>query len=158
MILVTVGTQGAFDRLVDTVDAWAAERGRADVIAQIGPAEREPRHIEWVRNFTPAEFAARLEAASVVVSHAGMGTILTCLKVGKPLLILPRRASLGEQRNEHQLATTKRFAELGAVTPAWDEVELRARLDQVGDLAASARIRPHASDQLIERLRGFFAS
>ena len=35
MIFVTVGAQLPFDRLVDTVDAWAGRKGDTEVLAQI---------------------------------------------------------------------------------------------------------------------------
>ena len=35
MILVTVGSQEPFDRLIIAVDEWAASSGRSDVFAQI---------------------------------------------------------------------------------------------------------------------------
>ena len=70
-------------------------------------------------------------AADAIVAHAGMGTILTALELGKPLLVLPRRASLGEHRNEHQLATARRFADTGRLAVAFDESELAQRLDEL---------------------------
>ncbi len=60
-----------------------------------------------------------MQAATAIVAHAGMGTILTALEMGKPLLVMPRRAALGEHRNDHQLATASRFAELGRVKVAF---------------------------------------
>jgi acetyl-CoA carboxylase carboxyltransferase component len=68
---------------------------------------------------------------------------------------MPRRASLGEQRNEHQLATARRLSELGKVNVAMDEVELRARLDRLGDLRAREKIGAYADAGLIGALREF---
>lgn len=155
MILVTVGTQGAFDRMIETVDAWAGEAQRTDVFAQVGPTRNAPEHMEWVRALDPAEFASKLEHAEAVIAHAGMGTILSALTLEKPILVMPRRADRGEQRNDHQLATLERLASLGAVTPAWDEAELRARLDEIDELVAASAITCHASDPLLERVRRF---
>ena len=42
MILVTVGTDLPFDRMVRVVDDWAGETGRRDVFAQIGEGGWEP--------------------------------------------------------------------------------------------------------------------
>ena len=95
----------AFDRLVEAVDRWAAERGRTDIFAQIGPSEMRPEHLEWTRFLEPAEYRSRIEEATAVVAHAGVGTILIALELGRPLLVLPRRASLGETRSDHQVAT-----------------------------------------------------
>ena len=43
MILVTVGTQGPFDRLVKTVDQWAQQHPEWPCFAQIGPSEYDPQ-------------------------------------------------------------------------------------------------------------------
>ena len=104
MIFVTVGAQMAFDRLVRTVDEWAATRGRKDVFAQIGPTEWRPRHIEWVAFLPPEDFRKRVADATMVVAHAGMGSIITALELGKPILVMPRRGHLQETRNDHQVA------------------------------------------------------
>jgi UDP-N-acetylglucosamine transferase subunit ALG13 len=155
VILVTVGTQGPFDRLVQTVDAWAGEVGGQEIFAQIGPSDFRPQHLQFAESMDPARFERMLKDADIVISHAGMGTILKALELGKPVLIMPRRASLGEQRNEHQLATAERFKKMGVVRVAADEVELRRELDQLQNLAASEQISSSASPQLIHRLRGF---
>jgi exopolysaccharide biosynthesis glucuronosyltransferase PssE len=155
MIFVTVGTQVPFDRLVRAVDQWAGEQGRTDVFAQIGETELVPEHIEAAASLGPDEFARRFEAADVVVAHAGMGTILGALESGKPLLVMPRRASLGEHRNEHQLATARRFAEKGLVHVAMDESELQEHLRRIDQLESLGRIGGRASEELIAALREF---
>ena len=113
MIFVTVGTDGPFDRLIATVDRWAGENGRTDVVAQIGRSTLQPRFVEAHRFLDPPRFSEYFASAEFVIAHAGMGTILSALRYGKPLIVMPRRASLGEQRNEHQLATARRLQELG---------------------------------------------
>ena len=155
MILVTVGTQLPFERLVRTVDAWAGEVGRSDVFAQIGPQAEPPRHVEWARDLAPAEFDERLEAAPLVVAHAGMGTILKALSLGKPVLVMPRSSALGEHRNEHQLATTQRFEAMGVIESAYDEAALARKLRELDALTAARRIRGHASEELLTTLRDF---
>ena len=94
-------------------------------------------------------------AAKAIVAHAGMGTILTALEMGKPLLVMPRRAALGEHRNDHQLATAHRFAELGRVNVAFDETELPLRLDELDGVAAQPRISASAPDDFVARVRAF---
>ena len=58
MILVTVGAQMPFDRMTRAVDAWAGERGRTDVFAQIGPTDFIPQNIEWTAFLEPEQFRA----------------------------------------------------------------------------------------------------
>ncbi len=147
----------AFDRLVRTVDAWSGRRGRADVFAQIGPSHYRPRHVAWTPFLEPPEFAAKVRAAHVIVAHAGMGSILSALTAGKPILVMPRRGELRETRNDHQVATARRFAELGRVRVAMDEDELMHQLDQLDRLDPTEPIADHADPKLIDTLRAFFA-
>jgi len=155
VIFVTVGAQMAFDRLVRSVDEWAAARARSDVFAQIGPSAYEPRAIEHERFLAPARFRERLAASTAVVAHAGMGSILSALQFGKPILVMPRRGDLRETRNDHQVATAERFAALGRVAVAMTDDELPARLDELEALSASEPISEHASPQLLDALRRF---
>lgn len=144
-----------FDRMVAAVDRWAGERSRRDVFAQIGPTEWRPSHVEWTEFIEPEQFKARVASCRVLVAHAGMGSILTALEAGKPILVMPRRGELLETRNDHQVATARRFLELGKVAVAMDETELAAKLDRLDDLAASGKISPWASDRLIRAIASF---
>lgn len=155
MIFVCVGTQLAFDRLIVAVDQWAgAEPGR-EVFAQIGPSRLRPRHIQHAEFVSPKECSERMTGADAVVAHAGIGTILTALELGKPLLVMPRRAEFGEHRNDHQLATARRFAELGSVSVAFDETELASRLDELDQVTARPQIGACAPEGLLAALRAF---
>jgi UDP-N-acetylglucosamine transferase subunit ALG13 len=155
VILVTVGTELPFDRLVRAVDRWAGERRRSDIFAQIGEGAWEPDHFPFSHFVEPSEFAERLRSATLIVAHAGMGTILSALHYGKPLLVMPRRAGLGEQRNDHQLATAKRLLEMGKINVAFDENELRDKLDRIHELTTGERIGPSAGEELLTALRQF---
>jgi exopolysaccharide biosynthesis glucuronosyltransferase PssE len=155
VIFVTVGTQGPFDRMLRPIDAWAARSHRDDVFAQIGRDAWQPTRVQWVESLDAPAFRSRIEQAEVVISHAGMGTILTALELGKPILVMPRRAALSEQRNDHQLATVKMLGQLGLVTVAADEHELAALLDDLGRLKAAARTRGQERERLIHALRDF---
>ena len=107
MIFVTVGTQLTFDRLIRAVDAWAEANPGQEVFAQINEGGYQPRHIAFAAHVDPLTFSRRFAEATVVVAHAGMGTIIPALEAGKPLLLLPRLAALGEHRNDHQVGTAR---------------------------------------------------
>jgi len=158
MIFVTVGTQLPFDRMVRVVDSWAHLRKRGDVFAQTGPTQWRPTHIQSVPFLAADECYRRIRDASLIVAHAGMGSILTALELGKPIVVMPRRASLNEHRNDHQLATAKWFLAQGRIAVAMDEEELMARLDEAHQIHDPERISATASPQLIEALRQFAIS
>lgn len=155
MIFVTVGTDLPFDRMMRVVDSWACDHGRRDVFAQIGDGGWEPEYIEFAHFLQPPDFKRRFDAASLIISHAGMGTILTALMRGKPILVMPKRASLHEHRSEHQVATARCMRERYGVQVAKDESQLMSILCCLPDFSAPAPIGPVATGPLIDSLRSF---
>ncbi len=156
-ILVTVGAQMPFDRMVGAVDRWARERGRKDVFAQVADTESPPTYVPFVRFLSPDEYRRRVEESSLVVAHAGMGSILTALELGKPLLIMPRRGDLRETRNDHQVATAKRLVERFQVAVALDAAELVSKLDDSASIHPERPISKVASSRLLAVIREFAA-
>jgi UDP-N-acetylglucosamine transferase subunit ALG13 len=155
VIFVTVGGQLPFDRLIRAVDRWAGEERRANVFAQIGRTAFRPRSMEYTPFLTPADFRRRLDEAAYVISHAGIGTLLTALERGKPLLVVPRQARFGESVNDHQVTTAHHFAERGMVAVAFSAGELRQRLAALQGCQEGPRIGREAAATLIHRIRTF---
>lgn len=152
MIYVTVGTQLAFDRLITAVDRWAGTSGE-QVIAQIGPSALVPDHLQYRDFLSCSESQEMIAAARLVVAHAGMGSIISALQAGKPIVILPRLARLGEHRNEHQLATAHRFQGRPGVTVLEDADALGAVLDNLLQAnPAPPALRDRADDHLLSYL------
>jgi len=158
VIFVTVGTQLPFDRLISAVDAWAGRVGRDDVLAQIGPSQLNPKFIQYRPFFSPTEFAAAFAAAELVVAHAGMGSIINAMSQAKPILVMPRSASLNEHRNDHQLSTARHFRELRGILVAMDTQELDSQLSRLESIPTPSRTGIYASPELLAVLREFLAS
>jgi UDP-N-acetylglucosamine transferase subunit ALG13 len=78
-------------------------------------------HLDARPHLGPAEFESLAREATLIVGHAGIGTILTARRCAKPLIVMPRRASLGEHRNEHQLATVAALGDRAGIYIAEDE-------------------------------------
>lgn len=155
MIFVTVGTQLPFDRLVMAVDEWAKDKD-IEVFAQTGETSVKPKSIKHAEYLKPSEADKMFREATLIVSHAGVGSILSALKYKKPILILPRRASLGEHRNEHQLATAKWVGSRSGINVAWDENELIEVLNSA-QFKAGESISDFASPELIYNVKAFIA-
>lgn len=153
-IFVTVGTQLPFDRLIAAVDSWASSSS-AKVFAQTGPTGLKPSHIAWKDFIASADANERIRTADLVVAHAGMGTILTRCETGLPMIVMPRRAELGEHRNGHQIATASRLAHLPGLSVAADEADLLAQLTAFRPQAAARGMAGTASAALISAIRGF---
>lgn len=162
MIFCAVGTQLPFDRLAESLDQWCAESGRGkEVFGQVGKlgaGHYRPQHFQWQPRIEPDEFSRRIETADVIVSHAGMGTIITALYLQKPIIIMARRAHLGEQRNDHQFATLKRFKERPGVHAVETSEELAEALDHLlieGREAGGIETSRFADERLTSMLRDF---
>jgi exopolysaccharide biosynthesis glucuronosyltransferase PssE len=156
VIFVTVGEQLSFERLVRTVDECAKELDQ-DVYAQIGETDWMPKTIKYKKFLNPDEFQQRFSDAEVIVAHAGMGTIITALELRKPIIVMPRQASLGEHRNDHQFATAKRFLKLDYITVAFDEIELRGKLESLakGETFECGAVDIAPNPLLIKTIREF---
>lgn len=129
MIFTTVGTQLPFDRLLRGVDGWAARNPNVPVAAQVGVSKSRFTNIQTVSHLSQAEFQDHLKAARLVVAHAGMGTILSAVELGLPVILMPRRAKFGEHRNNHQQDTANEMARLSNVTVVQDGECLHQALD-----------------------------
>lgn len=151
MIFLTLGTQLPFDRLVTALDEVAADLDEP-VFGQIGNSRIRPAHFESVDFLSPVEFKALFEAARVIVGHAGIGTILSGLKAQKPLVLMARRAALGEHRNDHQLATVAQLGRIRGIHVAKDAAGLRGFLSDSALEPMAAGASP-ARQALIARLR-----
>lgn len=155
MILLSVGTQLPFDRLVKAVDEWAVQCGRRDIFAQIGPSDYQAQALNSFAFLDQSAFAALQAEASLMVSHAGMGSIITALELGKPIIILARDHRRGEHRNGHQIATLKQFRSYPGVFIADDEQHLIALLDRADSLVASPQLSTAAPQEFLHKLEEF---
>jgi UDP-N-acetylglucosamine transferase subunit ALG13 len=157
-LFVTVGTQFPFDRLVRSVDEWLARHPGVAAFGQIGPSMYRPRHMRSEAFIDAEECRRRVKAATVVIAHAGMGSIITALELGKPIIVMPRSAGLDEHRNDHQLATARNMLAQGRVIVAFDEAHLTEKLNQLDSLSASREISTEASPRLLSALRHFIVT
>ena len=157
MILLTVGMQLPFDRLVRTVDRVATELNE-EIFGQIGNGSHVPINFAYRRAVAPAEFEQKVRDARVIVSHAGIGSLLVAKKYEKPIIFFPRRAALGEHRNNHQLATCSQLEEREGVYMAYDESELRAHLLAERLLPPRDEMNKQSRFGLIENIRNFISA
>ena len=157
MIFVSVGSQLPFDRLIKTIDEWAATHQNETVFAQIGNSSFTPQNIEFCETIDPISYSKRIKDADLIIAHAGTGTIITALELGTPLLIMPRLAEKGEHRNNHQLATVKRFLNFPLIKVVEDETLLLSTLDQMlKDKAINTdKVTTTVSEELITTIKNF---
>jgi beta-1,4-N-acetylglucosaminyltransferase len=111
MIFVTVGNDYRdFERLLRQVDKVAL-RIPSDVVVQRGYSRYQAKNVKSFDFIPMNEAIEYIKQADLVVSHAGIGTIILCKKFGIPLLIFPRRKQFGEHMNDHQLEIARALEE-----------------------------------------------
>jgi UDP-N-acetylglucosamine transferase subunit ALG13 len=111
MIFITVGTHTQpFNRLLVEVDNLISKGFiKERVVAQIGYSTYKPKYYEFF-NFTSYKKILSLnKKANIVISHAGVGSIIIALKYNKPLIIVPRLKKYNEHTDNHQLQIAKAF-------------------------------------------------
>ena len=107
MIFVTVGNDfRSFDRLLKKIDQIAPVIPN-EIVMQRGYSRYLPKNTTYF-DFVSMKIAIEyLQKSELVVSHAGIGTIILCKGYGIPILILPRRKRYGEHMNDHQMEIAK---------------------------------------------------
>jgi len=161
VILVTAGNDLPFSRLMRHADAWAKAHPDERILAQTGRLQKSdyvPGSMPWVELLPADRFEHHCGEAKLIVAHAGMGSIITALAAGTPIVILPRLARLKEHRNDHQLATAKRFIGRPGLFVAWREDDLAGAIDQALTAPATSpgdRLAQFAPAGFTDRLRAF---
>ncbi len=135
------------------MDKWSMMNPSADVFGQFGPGSYQPVNFSAKQFISPVEFDDLISRAELIVAHAGMGSILTALQSCKPIILFPRRASLGEHRNEHQLATVKRFLGRPGISVAFDIPELCQLLADYHSIKGGTCISEYACPELLSGIR-----
>ena len=150
MIFVTIGTCEPFDRLLASLDATRASTRRSS--PRRACRRRQPRGIRCV-DFLPYDNLVELvRDARVVVTHAGVGSILTCLANGKRPIVVARSREHGDAVDDHQLELARRLEAEGMVHFVEDPSALPAMLARVGR-AGSDAVRP--GEALVRELRDY---
>ena len=165
MIFLTIGTHEPFDRLVQAVDEWKSDKGQGhEVVAQVvSPALDAyiPKNFEITPHLSPRDYESLILQADLIVSHAGMGSILTAFTHGKPIVIMPRRGHLRETRNDHQYTTTKNLNKRPGLFIAEDETKfadvIEAALSE-SHTHGQPQLQSVANPELTDALRRFILS
>jgi UDP-N-acetylglucosamine transferase subunit ALG13 len=158
MIFVTVGMQLPFDRLIKSVLSWARTHDDKDIIFQVGPGGYTDPEYQFFESLDPEQFACYFSQADLIISHAGMGTIIQALESAKPLIIMPRRAVYREHRNDHQLYTAERFSQYPNIITAGNDDELSSAIEYFSRCTIALHFESHAENGLVDYIRSYIDS
>lgn len=157
MIFVTVGTEKfQFNRLIQAVhEGVASGRIGAEVFAQTGSSTFRPELFSFENFIGYDKMVEYIRKADIVVAHAGEGTLLLCLRLGKIPILFPRQARFGEHLDDHQAELAGKMEERGKVLLACTEDELFDKIANYRDYAARLESVPDdgGKKRLIDFLR-----
>lgn len=127
MIFVTLGTQDKqFKRLLEAVDKLDTDE---KIIAQIGSTDFSSAKMEIYKYMTLDEFTKYMNEARVVITHAGVGTIIMGLKLHKKMIVAARKREFKEHVNDHQMQILENFADEGYILPLKEFDDLANLID-----------------------------
>lgn len=126
MVFVAVGTQKfPFNRLLKGIDELI-EQGQLkdEVFAQIGHSDYVPRNYLYKDFLSKEDFQSHISGCDVLITHSGVATIITGMKLEKPVVVVPRFADYGEHVDDHQLQIAESFSTKNLVLMCRDVEEL----------------------------------
>ena len=115
MIFVSLGTQDKpFNRIIDYVISLKEnlkEIKSEKIIIQLGQTKLLKSDIERIKSLEniiiydmlkPEKMKDIIKDADIIITHAGVGTIMECLEMGKEIIVAPRKVENLEHVNNHQ--------------------------------------------------------
>ncbi len=117
MILVTLGTQDKeFTRLLKMLeDAIVQLEIKDEVLVQAGYTKYESSRMQIFDYIGMSEYDQLLKKCDLLVTHGGVGTMLTALQMNKKIIACPRLAKYEEHHNDHQQEIVDSFSKKGYI-------------------------------------------
>jgi UDP-N-acetylglucosamine transferase subunit ALG13 len=136
-VFVTVGFEShPFDRLLRAIDDGLNCRLiSGDIFVHTGHSRYQVQYCESKRFLGFDEIMSRLREADIVVCHAGVGTTLLCLGLGKIPIVFPRQSGYHEHVDDHQIQFAQKMEKLGKALVAYDENDLLSKIGRYRILA-----------------------
>lgn len=130
MIFVTVGTQKfQLNRLLSNIDELVKSKSITETIfAQVGHSDYRPKYYEFTTFMAKEEFETKIDQCNLLITHCGIGTILSGMKKNKPILVYPRLDKYKEHVDNHQLEIAKAFSELNYIVVCKEDDDLKTKI------------------------------
>ena len=148
MILVLTGLERfPFARLLAMVDE-GLRRGLLvpPVFAQAGAGDDVPLGFPTEPRIPPERLERLIQEADLIITHAGVGSVVRSLNAGKPTIVVPRRRDLGEHIDDHQSEFADRMEKAGYVRVARTEEDFfRLLADSPSPALPAAGEQPSAA-------------
>lgn len=138
MIFVSLGTQDKpFNRIIDYIISLKEnlkELQGEKIIIQLGQTKllkSENERIEKLENIIiydmlkPEKMKDIIKDSDIIITHAGVGTIMECLEMYKEIIVVPRKVENLEHVNNHQEEIAFEMEQKGFLTKVdtYEELE-----------------------------------
>lgn len=117
MILVTLGTQDKeFTRLLKDIDNEIKKGTIKDkVVVQAGYTKYKSKNMEIIDYIPVEDFDKYIKKCDLLITHGGVGSIITGLNNDKKVIACARLKKYGEHTNDHQLQIIENFSKEGYI-------------------------------------------
>ena len=115
MILVMLGTQNnSFHRLLEKIQEMIDKKViNEKVIVQAGRTKFESKDMEILGIVPEKKLKKLMDEADLIITHGGVGSIVTALKMHKKVIAVPRLSGFNEHVNDHQIVIVDTFDKQG---------------------------------------------
>lgn len=129
MILVTLGTQKfQMNRLIEAMDCLAPSLNE-EVFVQIGNSSYKPKNCQYADFVDSDKFKKMISECSVLITHSGVGSIMTGINSHRPVIVVPRLQKYHEHVDDHQVQIAEAFAEKKCVLYCEDLNKLKEYIE-----------------------------
>lgn len=117
MILVLLGTQNnSFIRLLKAIQKNIDNKVIKDnVVVQAGFTKFESKDMKIFKMIDKNKFSKLQDEADLIITHGGVGSIISSLEKGKKVIVAPRLKKYNEHVNNHQIQIARKFEQQGYV-------------------------------------------
>ena len=111
MILIILGTQKfQCNRLLKLIDTLVNNGDIKDyVFAQIGNSSYIPQNYSYTRFMNKDDFEKKITDSELIITHSGVGSIISALTKRKPIIVFPRLKKYNEHVDNHQIEIAEAF-------------------------------------------------
>lgn len=158
MILVLLGTQNnSFHRLLEKLDELVEKKVIDEkIVVQAGYTKYESKNMRIFGLIPQEELERYQEQADLIITHGGVGSIISSIKRGKKVIAVPRLHKYHEHVNDHQTQIIENFSIKNYIIGINEVDELeQAILKAKNFVPEKYEIKNHEENKVIKIIENF---
>ncbi len=137
MIFVTLGNQNfQFNRLLKKLEVSIRDSIiNEEVVAQVGYTNFKSDLFKTIKFLGKEDFDNYIMKSNFVISHAGTGSIISCLKARKKVIVAARQSKFNEHIDDHQIEILNAFAEKKLIIKLNNDLtDFYEKIEKIGEI------------------------